>query len=194
MLPYVIRRKAKNMPKIKTIELRRNEYMEKWSKRAIVLLCGLSLWIFYFFQQELSKYGLYTIISCNVHEVASVIPFLCIGTAVIWCGCLLMKAVKKKKCDGQDKVFIGILLVIIFLLGYYVYQDASGVSVTVVSTVERVDMQKGEVVIRDSEGKKVTLESPELVNGMLETNGAEYLITYEWDGKTSELQWISLIE
>ena len=167
--------------------------MEKRSKRAVVLLCGIGLWIFYLFQQELAEHGLYTIISYNVHELASVIPFLCMGTAVIWCGYLLVKAAKKK-CDGQDKVFIGILLVIIFLLGYYVYQDASGVSVTVVSTVESVDKQEGEVVIRDSEGKKVTLESPELVNGMLETNGTEYLITYGWDGKTSELQWISLIE
>lgn len=76
-------------------------HMEKRSKRAVVLLCGIGLWIFYLFQQELAEYGLYTIISYNVHELASVIPFLCMGTAVIWCGYLLVKAAKKK-CDGQE--------------------------------------------------------------------------------------------
>lgn len=37
--------------------------MEKRSKRAVVLLCGIGLWIFYLFQQELAEHGLYTIIS-----------------------------------------------------------------------------------------------------------------------------------
>lgn len=168
-------------------------YMEKRSKRAVVLLCGIGLWIFYLFQQELAEHGLYTIISYNVHELASAIPLLCMGTAVIWCGYLLVKAAKKK-CDGQDKIFVGILLVIIFLLGHYVYQEASGVSVTVAATVESVDMQKGEIVIKDPEGKAVTLESPELVNGMIETDGQEYLITYEQNGETSELQQISSLK
>ena len=43
--------------------------MEKRSKRAVVLLCGIGLWIFYLFQQELAEHGLYTIISYNVHEL-----------------------------------------------------------------------------------------------------------------------------
>ena len=145
------------------------------------------------FQKELACYGFYTIISYNMHELASVIPFLCIGTAVIWCGYLLVKAVKGKS-DRQDKVFAGILLAVIFLLGYSIYQETAAVSITVVSSVESVDMQGGKLVIKDDDGEKVTLESPELVNGMIETDGTEYLVTYEWDGKTSELQRISLIE
>lgn len=82
---------------------------------------------------------------------------------------------------------------IIFLLGHYVYQEASGVSVTVAATVESVDMQKGEIVIKDPEGKAVALESPELVNGMIETDGQEYLITYEKNGETSELRKVQVI-
>ena len=65
---------------------------------------------------------------------------------------------------------------------------------TVAATVESVDMQKGEIVIKDPEGKAVTLESPELVNGMIETDGQEYLITYEQNGETSELQQISSLK
>ena len=57
-----------------------------------------------------------------------------------------------------------------------------------------VDMQKGEIVIKDPEGKAVALESPELVNGMIETDGQEYLITYEQNGETSELQQISSLK
>lgn len=167
--------------------------MEKRNKRAVLLLCGVCLWIFYVFQEELASYGLYTIISYNMHELASVIPVLCMGTAVIWCGYLLAKAVKRK-CDRQDKVFAGILLAVIFLLGYSIYQETAAVSITVVSSVESVDMQEGKLVIKDDDGEKVTLESPDMVNGMIETDGTEYLITYEWNGKTSELQGISLIE
>lgn len=173
-------------------DLGRN-HMEKRNKRAVILLCGVCLWIFYVFQEELARYGLYTIISYNMHELASVIPFLCMGTAVIWCGYLLVKAVKGKS-DRQDKVFAGILLAVIFLLGYSIYQETAAASITVVSSVESVDMQEGKLVIKDDDGEKVTLESPELVNGMIETDGTEYLITYEWNGKTSELQGISLIE
>ena len=89
-----------------TMDLRRN-YMQKRNKRAFIPLCGVCLWIFYVFQEELARYGLYTIISYNMHELAFVIPFLCMGTAVIWCGYLLAKAVKRK-CDRQDKDFVGI--------------------------------------------------------------------------------------
>lgn len=166
--------------------------MEKRNKRAAILLCGVCLWIFYVFQEELARYGLYTIISYNMHELASVIPFLCMGTAVIWCGYLLVKAVKRK-CDRQDKVFAGILLAVIFLLGYSIYQETAAVSITAVSSVESVDRQEGELVIKDAEGETVILESPELVNGMIETDGTEYLITYEWDGKTSEARRVRMI-
>lgn len=166
--------------------------MEKRNKRAVILLCGVCLWIFYVLQEELARYGLYTIISYNMHELASVIPFLCMGTAVIWCGYLLVKAVKGKS-DRQDKVFAGILLAVIFLLGYSIYQETAAVSITVVSSVESVDMQEGKLVIKDDDGEKVTLESPELVNGMIETNGTEYLITYEWNGKTSEAPRVRMI-
>ena len=70
--------------------------MEKQSKRIIVLLSGIYLWIFFIFQEELSRYGLYTLTSYNVHEIASFIPFLCVGTAIIWCGYLIVKVAKRQ--------------------------------------------------------------------------------------------------
>ena len=67
--------------KVKSCEIRGDRDIGKYGKRAIVVLAGIWLWTFYIFQEELSRYGLYTIISYNIHEIASVIPFLCIGIA-----------------------------------------------------------------------------------------------------------------
>lgn len=54
-------------------------------------------------------------------------------------------------------------------------------------------MQDGKLVIKDDDREKVTLESPELVNGMIETDGTENLLTYEWEGKTSEAPRVRMI-
>lgn len=81
--------------------------MGKQSKRIIVLLSGICLWIFFIFQEELSRYGLYTLTSYNVHEIASFIPFLCIGTAIIWCGYLIVKVAKRQaRRQGESFSFI----------------------------------------------------------------------------------------
>lgn len=152
--------------------------MEKQSKRIIVLLSGICLWGFFIFQEELSRYGLYTLISYDVHEIASIIPAVCIGTAIIWCGYLMVKVIKRQGCR-DDLIFMMILLVIIFLLGHFIYRTSHSGSVSVISEVESIDRVNGEIVIKNIEGQLMTLQSPELINGLLETDGQKYLITYD---------------
>ena len=98
--------------------------MGKYGKRAIVVLAGIWLWTFYIFQEELSRYGLYTIISYNIHEIASVIPFLCIGIAAVWFVYLLVKVIKKES-DRYDQVFLIILLAAVILIGLYIKENSN---------------------------------------------------------------------
>ena len=158
--------------------------MEKQSKRIIVLLSGICLWIFFIFQEELSRYGLYTLTSYNVHEIASFIPFLCVGTAIIWCGYLIVK-VAKRQAERYDLFFMVILLLIIFLMGRYIYRWSHTGSVSVIATVESVDKMSGEIVI--------TLQSSEMINGMLETDGKKYLITYDANMNSAGTQRVHMI-
>lgn len=138
--------------------------MGKYGKRAIVVLDGIWLWIFYIFQEELSRHGLYTIISYNIHEIASVIPFLCIGIAAV------------------------------ILIGLYIKENSKGTT-TVIASVESVDDQNGEIIIIDAAGQKITLQSPELVNRIIETDGQKYIIQYDDNSSgIRKLRMISLPE
>lgn len=138
--------------------------MGKYGKRAIVVLAGIWLWIFYIFQEELSRHGLYTIISYNIHEIASVIPFLCIGIAAV------------------------------ILIGLYIKENSKGTT-TVIASVESVDDQNGEIIIIDAAGQKITLQSPELVNRIIETDGQKYIIQYDDNSSgIRKLRTISLPE
>ena len=138
--------------------------MGKYGKRAIVVLAGIWLWIFYIFQEELSRHGLYTIISYNIHEIASVIPFLCIGIAAV------------------------------ILIGLYIKENSKGTT-SVIASVESVDDQNGEIIIIDAAGQKITLQSPELVNRIIETDGQKYIIQYDDNSSgIRKLRMISLPE
>lgn len=168
--------------------------MGKYGKRAIVILAGICLWIFYIFQEELSRYSLYTVISYNIHEIASVIPFLCIGIAAAWCVYLFVKVIKKQS-DRYDHGFLMILLAAVILMGLYIYKENSVVRITVIASVESVDEQNGEIVIIDKEGQKMTLQSPDLVNRIIETDGQKYLMEYDINfSGTRKLRMISLPE
>ncbi|MGL5979160.1 MAG: helix-turn-helix domain-containing protein [Erysipelotrichaceae bacterium] len=48
----------------------------------ILLLC--SLWVVSMFERQLSNYGLYPIVGYSIHELFSLIPFLCIGVTVCY--------------------------------------------------------------------------------------------------------------
>lgn len=147
---------------------------------------------FFIFQEELSYYGLYTIVSYNVHEIASLIPFLCIGTSIIWCGYLIVKVLRRQG-DRYDMFFMLILLVIIFFLVLYVYRWSHSNNVSVVATIERVDKVNGEITIKNTEGQSLTLQSPDLINSILETDGQKYLITYDTNINSEGKQRVHMV-
>lgn len=171
--------------------------MEKRSRRIIALLCGICLWIFYIFQEEMANYGMYTVISYQMHEIASIIPILLMGATIGWFIYILYKMIKKKS-DGADKVFIIILLGLVLLQGSYVRQMSKQVTTTTLVVIERIDGENNRIIVQNEDlSLRVKLESPMLVNDMLETDGQKYLVTYVWhEGKPNEgkLQMIQRVE
>ena len=116
--------------------------MEKKNRRIITFLIGIYLWTLYIFQNEMADYGMYTVISYRTHEVASVIPFLCIGVTIIWFAYLLLR-IMKKQVDKSDKVFIIILLGLVLLQGNYIRQMSSQWTTTAFVKIERIDETQG---------------------------------------------------
>lgn len=175
--------------------------MSKNAKRLIALLIGVCLWIFYVLEEEMAGYGIYTVIDYNTHELAGCIPFLCTGITIAYFIYLCWKVIKKI-ADKWDRYFVVILFVLVLLQGNYMHQEHKEMRTTVYAQVESVD-EIEEIIVIQSEslsgekGEVITLESPMLVNNMVEIGGQEYLITYSWKKENplkGKLQMIQRVE
>lgn len=156
--------------------------MAKQSKRIIILLFGLLLWIFFIFQEEMANYGLYTLVNYSTHEIAVFIPYLGIILTTAWAIYLLICIVKKRS-DKSDKVFVAVLSALVILQGAYLHNVSNTQTTSVLVTVESIDEQQGEIVAvgvgqHDAVGK-IVLKTPMLASHMMKTDGQEYYITYE---------------
>lgn len=156
--------------------------MKKQSKRIIVILSGLCLWIFFIFQEEMANYGIYTLVSYSLHEAASLIPFLSIGLTAAWAAYLLICVVKKTS-DRSDKIFAAVFLALVVLQGCYLHHVSNACTSTAFVMVESINERQGEVVAVGVDGyadagHRMVLKAPMLACHMLETNGQTYLITY----------------
>lgn len=156
--------------------------MGKQSRRIIVILSGLCLWTAYIFQEEMANYGMYTLVSYSIHEVASLIPLLSIGLTAAWAVYLLIRMVKKKS-DRSDKIFAAVLLVLVVLQGCYLHHAFNVCTSVILVTVESIDENQGEIVVIGVDGytgarRRMVLEAPMLACHMMETDGQTYLITY----------------
>lgn len=156
--------------------------VEKQSKRIIILLSGLCLWIFFLFQEELANYGIYTLVNYSLHEAASLIPFLSIVLTAVWAASLLI-GIAKKRLDQSDKIFAAVLAALVILQGCYLHHASNTCTTTVFVTVESIDEQQGEIVAVGVDGYagagcQIVLKAPMLAYHMMETDGQTYYITY----------------
>lgn len=152
--------------------------MEKKYRRIIAVLLGVCLWIFYIFQEEMADYGLYTLFSYRVHEIASLIPYAALGVSVIWAVCLLAR-IARRDADRADKIFFAVLLILSLAQRDQIWKRET--SAVTVAVVESVDDRRGTLRIRVGKEETVVLEAPEIVRDMVETDEQEYLITYTFD-------------
>ena len=120
--------------------------MNKRVKRIIGIFIGLLLWGFFFIQNEFAFYGIYSLISYNVHELSSLIPMVCILATAIWMIVIIKKMFQKKACVG-DKCF-AVLLVILLLLQIGGFRaQGQDCAVTIGIIVVQLSRQKSKVFI-----------------------------------------------
>lgn len=169
--------------------------MNRGVKRIVGISIGLLLWGFFFIQEEFAFYGIYSLISYEIHELSSAIPLICILATIIWIIAIIKKIIQKKACVG-DKWF-AVLLVILLLLqmGGFHAQGQNSVAIVPV-TVESINPENSTITVINTQGDikmEIELYAPDFFMNMVEVNSKEYLATYMYDksnpkkGKLGEL-------
>ena len=149
--------------------------------------------MFYILQNELANYGIYSVVSYQTHEIASIIPGVCICGSIIWFVGLLYSSIKKKK--SSDILFAAILMCIILLQGIYLHSMSKEYSTTSVVKIVSMDEEQNHLVVEQVEnGKLIEPESLMLVNNMVEPEGQTYLVTYSWNEKNPNKGKLRMIE
>lgn len=152
---------------------------EKNCKTLLIMLIGMLFWIIYLFDSEMSGYGMYSIVSYNQHVLLVIVPFLSVIITIGWMMYILVQLIKKK--DVKSNLIIGLLILV---LGgaqiSYILNQAQLFSVSSVASIESINEQKMEIVIKTEE-RSLTLDCPMLVQNLVETDGTQYYITYEWN-------------
>lgn len=143
------------------------------------LFVGFLLWAFYIVQEEFANYGMYQLISYGVHEVASIIPLVCIVATILSVG-YLSYCLIKRNCDRTGKMILMVLLLCLIAQMGYFYHQSKMVSTVAVCTVEEIRKAEETIVVSIGDEKKIELHSPMLVNGLLVEEDQQYLITYQW--------------
>lgn len=148
-------------------------------KSIITILIGLILWIIYLFSSEMSRYGMYTIVSYNVHELLALVPFVTIIISVCWFIFIFVKSIQKREIKAN--LLLGILILALCIAQIsYIYNQSQLANVSSIAKVESINEEKMEIVI-NTEQNRLTLDCPMLVQYLLKTDGTEYYITYEWN-------------
>lgn len=163
------------------------------AKRIIIILIGICLWVFYILQNELANYGIYNVVSYQIHEIASIIPGVSICGSIIWFVRLLYTFIKKK--ESSDIFFIVVLFCVILLQGSYLHSMSNEYSTTSVVKIMSVDEEQNSLIVEQVEsGNVLELESLMLVNNMVELEGQTYLVTYSWNEMNPNKGKLRMIE
>lgn len=144
----------------------------------LIILIGLIFWIFYLFDSEMSRYGIYTMFSYRTHELLSGVPLLCLIITICWLIFILASIVRKTYY--KSNVFLHILLLVLFFAQInYIHSQSQIINTSCITGIESMDKQNFTMVINSGD-KSITLEYPMLLQDFLKTDGTEYGITYEW--------------
>lgn len=157
--------------------------MEKTTKRIIGIVVGFLLWAFFFIQEEFAFYGIYSLISYNVHEISSFIPLICLLVTIIWL-VFLIKQIIQKKAAKADKRFALLLVILLMLQMNYFSIQKQKVSATMVVTIQSVDSRNGTIKVINANGDEkhaIVLEAPDLFRNMVVAGEQRYLVSYDYE-------------
>lgn len=168
-------------------------FMKETNKKSVfIIMIGLILWILYLCDQEMSRYGIYTIISYNTHEILSAVPLLSFIITVVWLISKIAKSVREKNIKTQ--MFMCILLFILCVTQIiYIQNKYQTVRTTFATSIDRINREKMEIVI-DTEEYNLTLYCPMIVLDTFKTDGTEYYITYEWNKKNPSYGKLCIVQ
>lgn len=155
---------------------------EKNSKSILIIIAGLALWILYLCDAEMARYGIYTIVSYNTHEVLSAVPLLSIIITAVWLVALIAKSGREKNIKSHMVLSV-VLLVLCAAQVMYIQNNYQTVNTSLVTNIDKIDKDKMEIVIKTEEYDLI-LDCPMIVLDLLKTDGTEYVITYEWNKKS----------
>lgn len=162
---------------------------DKSSRNIFVILIGFTLWLLYLCDSEMARYGIYTIFSFNVHEIISAIPFISFLFTISWLLVLFIKSVRSKKV--RSNLFLLVLLSV-FFIAQFSYLHNQSQTIYIITSIKSIDAQKLEIEI-DTGERIITLDCPMLLINILETNGTEYGISYEWSNAKPNYGKLSMI-
>lgn len=148
----------------------------KYISVSLVFLVGLCLWSIFLLENEMSNYGIYTLVSYEVYTIISFIPFICICGTVIWFIISLIKSIKNKTLKG-NVVIMSLLITALVAQGGYLLHISNQMLITTVAYIESVDPMKEEIIINNG-GEQIVLECPMTIYELLEVN-KEYGVTYQ---------------
>ena len=146
-------------------------------KRAVILLVGSCLWIASVFQAELADYGIYTLMRYSAYELLTIAASLLVPLTLGWLLVTLWRILRRKAPRSDLWFCLVLLLCFAVQLGQF-YGRSNVIHQTAVAEIQRFDEDKQQILITASQGD-VTLDCPMLVWGLLESDGREYLLSFE---------------
>lgn len=158
-----------------------------------VVVIGALLWGFYIIQEEFADYGMYQLISYQMHEISSLIPFLCILVS-IGCAVYLFVRLIKRNSDIAEKFLLLVFVLCLVLQISYIKEQSNIMRTTTVCTVEEVSRTGGIIVVSiDNGDSTISLKCPMLVRGLVEQR-QQYLISYTWHKNTPDEGELNMIQ
>lgn len=166
--------------------------MKGKNKSVLIIIIGIIFWMAYFYDSDMSRYGIYTIFSYKTHEVLSAIPLLSFIITVVWLISLVIKIIREKSIKSH--MLFCILMIVLFISQMmYMLNKNQTVTTSFVTSIDRINKDKMEIVI-DTDKYDLTLDCPMLVLDLLKTDGTEYGITYEWNKKNPSYGKLCIVQ
>ena len=157
--------------------------MKSFRMHHAFLLCLLFLgWLIFLCDQEMARYGIYTLFPYSVHELLSALPLIFIAATAVWLLITLVSSIRRK-AFAQNILLLALLACCLFAQSCMLAGRSHEVSVDGIVTIRSIHPKTLEAVAVKQDGSTVTLEIPALLSEMLRTDGSEYLISYEYDSR-----------
>lgn len=164
--------------------------MKEKNKSLLIIIIGVIFWILYIGDTEMSKYGIYTVFSYSTHEILSGVPLLSIFITAVWLLSLTVKVIREKNIKSYKFMFVLLIILFISQVGYISDKGQT----TTTSIVTNIDKIYGNTVVIYTDEHELELYCPEIVLGLLKTDGTEYLITYEWNKKNPKYGELNIVQ